>query len=198
LNALLSSVENFLASNVLLTNTTADVSEKARILGFDQQLLIQTGIHMITGLLLFAILGKLLFKPVKDILVKRKETIANEYETIKRETETALALKKGYELKISEINKEAEDILTQARQAAVTQENKILHEARQEADRIHARAALAIEREKEKARDDVRKEIIEVATLMASKFVAASMTELARNELFEKAINEMGEETWLN
>lgn len=198
MNALLSSVENFFTSNVLLTTTAVDVSDKARMLGFDVQFLIQTGIHMVTGLLLFAILGKLLFKPVKEILIKRKETIANEYETIKRESEAAAALKKGYEIKIGEINKEAEEILTKARQAAIAQENKILHEARQEADRIHSRAALAIEREKEKVRDDIRKEIIEVATLMASKFVASSMTELARNELFEKAVSEMGEDTWLS
>lgn len=198
MNALISSVESFLTSFVLLTNTAADVSEKARILGFDQQLLIQTGIHIITSLLLFAFLGKMLFKPVKEILAKRKQGIADEYETLKKETEAASVLRKGYELKIAEVKKEADEILAQARQAAIAQENKILHEARQEADRIHARATLAIEREREKAREDIRQEIIEVATMMASKFVAASMTDLTKNELFEKAINEMGEETWLN
>lgn len=194
MNALIS----FLTNSVLLTNTATDLTEKARILGFDQQLLIQTGIHMATALLLFAILGKLLFKPVKDILAKRKQAIADEYEKLSKETEAAAVLKKGYELKIADIKKEADEILEQARQAAIAQENKILHEARQEADRIHARANLAIDREREKAREEIRKEIIEVATMMASKFVAASMTDLAKNELFEKALSEMGEETWLN
>lgn len=198
MNALISSVEGLLTSFVLLTNTADDLAEKSRILGFDQQLLIQTGIHMITALALFYILGKLLFKPVKDMLAKRKQAIADEYEKLSKETEAASVLKKGYELKIAEVKKEADEILEQARQAAIAQENKILQEARQEADRIHARASLAIEREREKAREEIRKEIIEVATMMASKFVAASMTDLAKNEMFEKALSEMGEETWLN
>lgn len=198
MNALISSVDGFLTSVVLLTNTATDLAGKSRILGFDQQLLIQTGIHIATSLLLFFFLGKMLFKPVKEILAKRKQGIADEYEHLRKETEAAAVLKKGYELKIADVKKEADEILAQARQAAIAQENKILHEARQEADRIHARASLAIEREREKAREDIRQEIIEVATLMASKFVAASMTDNAKNELFEKALNEMGEETWLN
>lgn len=198
MNALISSVEGFLTSVVLLTNTADANADMARILGFDLQLLIQTGIHIVTALVLFYILGKLLLKPVKEILAKRKQAIADEYEKLSKETEAATVLKKGYELKIAEIKKEADEILEQARQAAIAQENKILQEARQEADRIHSRATIAIEREREKAREEIRKEIIEVATMMASKFVATSMTDLAKNEMFEKALSEMGEETWLN
>ncbi len=198
MNLILNGIEKLLANQVVLAETAKDLSENARILGFDMQLLLQLGLHIITVLLLFAILGKLLLNPVKDILTKRKQGIADEYEKIKTEMETANALKTGYELKIADVKKEADQILSDARQAALVQEGKIIHEAKQEAERIHTRAQLAIEREKEQAREDIRKEIIEVATMMASKFVATSMSESARNELFEKALNEMGEDTWLN
>lgn len=198
MNTFLSSIDYFFANRVLLASNAADYSDKARILGFDQQMLISTAIHAATILLLIFILGKVLFKPVSKILVNRKENIAKEFKTIEIENETALALKKEYEIKIAEINKEADEILSNARKKALDQEGKIVQEAKQEADRIHARTSLEIEREKEKVNDDIRKEIIQVATMMASKFVAVSMTEQARNDFYEKALDEIGEDTWLN
>lgn len=199
LNALLSSAYGLINNNLfLLTTTATDVEGKARILGFDSQLLLQTAIHGATALALFIILGKLIFKPVNKILEKRKETIANEYQIIKIQTEKGNALIEDYEVKLTHIKKEADEILAEARKAALAHENKMLSEAKLEVDRIFARSKLEIEREKEKVKDDIKKEIIEVATLMASKFVAATMDEKTRSQLFDQAISEMGENTWQN
>lgn len=199
LNALLSSAYGLMTNNLfLLTTTATDVESKARILGFDSQLLLQTAIHGLTALALFIIIGKLIFKPVNKILEKRKEGIANEYQIIKIQTEKGNALIEDYEAKLTHIKKEADEILAEARKAALAHENKMLSEAKLEVDRIFTRSKLEIEREKEKAKDDIKKEIIEVATLMASKFVAATMDEKTRSQLFDQAISEMGENTWQN
>ena len=57
---------------------------------------------------------------------------------------------------------------------------------------------LEISREKEQIKDDMRKEIIEVATTMASKFVAHSIDESKKEALIEETLENMGESTWLN
>ncbi len=50
------------------------------------------------------------------------------------------------------------------------------------------RAHLEVEREKEQIKDEMRREIIEVATVMASKFVAASISEEQKNTLVNETL----------
>ena len=96
------------------------------------------------------------------------------------------------------IEKEAESILSEARKKAVSNENKIIAEAKEEAARIVERARVEAELEKQKLSDDVKKEIISVASLMAGKVVSASIDTTVQNQLIEETLKEMGEKTWLN
>ncbi len=182
----------------LLTTTASDLESKARMLGFDTQFLVQTAIHAATAIALFVILGKLIFKPVSKILVKRKEDIATEYQKIKNQSEEGKALIEDYQAKLANVKKEAGEIIAEARKAALVQETNILNEARLESDRIINRAQLEIERERESVKEEIKKEIVEVATLMASKFVVATMDEKTKSQLFDQALVEIGEETWQN
>ena len=101
--------------------------------------------------------------------------IAGDLETAKSSRESALALQAEYEEKLRSIDKEAEAILDEARKKAKKQEAEILEEARAEAGRILERASREIDLEKKKALEDVKTEIVSIASLMAGKAVAASM-----------------------
>lgn len=165
---------------------------------FEPELVPQIALHILTALALFFILGKLLFKPVRNILEKRKDEIAGEYKRIEEDTEAVATLKTEYEGKLKNINKEADQILAHARKRAIEREDEIIKEAKAEADRLMKRAHLEIEREKEQKKDEMRREIIEVATVMASKFVAASISEEQKNTLVKETLTGMGDSTWLN
>jgi F-type H+-transporting ATPase subunit b len=169
-----------------------------RIFGLDTQTLYQAIFTMVNVLLLFGILSFLLFIPVKNFMEKRTERIKTNIVEATNSREEAEAIKANYDEKIKNINKEADEILAVARKKAVAREDEIIREARAEADRIMDRAHLEIEREKEQAKDDMRKEIVEVATIMASKFVASSMDNKTRDALIDETINSMGDSTWLN
>lgn len=54
------------------------------------------------------------------------------------------------------------------------------------------------ELEKQKLSDEVKKEIISVASVMAGKVVAASIDTSVQNQLIDETLKEMGEKTWLN
>ena len=112
--------------------------------------------------------------------------------------ETAGSLKEEYETKLREIDREAESILSEARKKALGNENQIIAEAREEAARILAHARKEAELEKQKMSDDVKKEIISVAALVAGKVVAASIDTTVQNQLIDETLKEMGEKTWLN
>ena len=90
----------------------------------------------------------------------------------------------------------AEEILSQARKRALKNERAILDEAKEEAARIIANANVQIELEKKKAMDDLKQEVVAIATMMAGKVVAASIDEKLSNQLIEDTLKEMGDDTW--
>lgn len=166
------------------------------VIMFTEQTVVQVILHIITVLVLFFILGKLLFNPVRNLLEKRKQGIAEEFERIEADTQAVAALKTEYEGKLKNINAEADQILTHARKRAIEREDEIVANAKAEADRLIRRAHLEIQREKEQMQDDIRREIIEVATVMASKFVAATINEELKSQLVEETLSGIGESTW--
>ena len=138
----------------------------------------------------------LLFDPARAFLEKRRQKIANDLETAKNSKEDAVALKAEYEDRLKAINKEAEQIMDEARKKAKKQEAEILAEAREEAGRILERANKEIDLERKKALEDVKTEIVSIAAMMAGKAVAASMDVRIQDSLIEETLKEMGESTW--
>ena len=113
-------------------------------------------------------------------------------------SEQAEKLKEEYTVKLKEINKEAEGILSEARRKAQQNGNQLIAEAKEEAAAILERARKEAELEKQKMSDDVKKEIVSVAALMAGKVVAASIDTTVQNQLIDETLKEIGEKTWLN
>ena len=58
------------------------------------------------------------------------------------------------------------------------------------------RASREIDLEKKKALEDVKTEIVSIASLMAGKAVAASMDVKLQDSLIQETLKEMGESTW--
>ena len=143
-------------------------------------------------------LSYILFNPVRDMLKKRQQMVQETKDTANKEKEDAIALKAEYEAKLKNAETEAEEILSQARKRALKNERVILDEAKEEAARIIANANVQIELEKKKAMDDLKQEVVSIATMMAGKVVAASIDEKLSNQLIEDTLKEMGDDTWLS
>ena len=77
-------------------------------------------------------------------------------------------------------------------------ENDIINEAKEEASRILDRANHEVELEKSKVKDEVKQEMISVATAMAGKIVASSLDDDKQSQLIADTLKEMGDETWLS
>lgn len=167
-----------------------------RLFGLDAQLLFELVLTAIAVFLLFMALSYILFNPVRDMLKKRQEMVQETKDTANKEKEDALQMKAEYEARLKNAETEAEEILSQARKRALKNERVILDEAKEEAARIIANANVQIELEKKKAMDDLKQEVISIATMMAGKVVAASMDEKLSNQLIEDTLKEMGDDTW--
>lgn len=161
--------------------------------------LLQDALLMIIAVFtLFLIASHFLFNPARDMLKKRQEKIKGELDDAKESMESADALKAEYEDKLKNIDKEAEEILTQARKKALDNENRIIAEAKQEAAAIIRQAKNDAELEKRKAADDVKKEMISIAAMMAGRVTKDAVDVSVQDSLVEETLKEIGENTWLN
>ena len=167
-----------------------------RLFTLDAQFLFDAVVLALSMLVLFTALSYLLFNPVRDMLEKRRQRVVDDQETAKREKAEAIAFKEEYDLKLKQVDKEAEAILSEARKKAKQNEMKIVAEAIEEAARIIARANAEIELEKKRALDGLKQEMITIAAMMAEKVVAASIDTIVQESLIDETLKEMGEGTW--
>jgi F-type H+-transporting ATPase subunit b len=166
------------------------------VITLDKQLLIQILIQLInTGILCF-VLSKLLYKPVLNFLKARKEKIAAQIDEADARLKEAEALKAQYEAKLKDIDNERNEILETARDAAKKNSRQIISDARKEADLIKNRAEKDISNEREKAKDDIKREIINVSTEMSRRFIAKQISSEEQNKLFDETIKELEELEW--
>ena len=169
-----------------------------RIFDLDPQLLHDALILAINIFILFLAGSYFLFNPVRDLLKKRQDMIEEDLANAKKSKDEAAVLKIEYDDKLKNADKEVDKILADARKKALTREEQIVDEAKAEATRIIERANVEAELEKKRAADDIKKEIISVATVMAGKVVSASIDTNIKESLVDETLNEMGDKTWQN
>lgn len=170
----------------------------SRLFDLDWQLIADACLLIIAMFVLFFVMSYALFNPARKMLNSRKEKIRSELETARQDMEEAGRLKEEYESRLREIDREAEGILGEARQKALNNESQIIAQAKEEAARIVARAKTEAELEKQKMSDEVKREIVAVASIMAGKVVAASIDTAVQNQLIDETLKEIGDKTWLS
>ncbi len=176
----------------------ASAQMEPRLFDLDFQLLHDAVLMIIAVFALFLIASHLLFNPVRNMMQNRQNRIKNELDSAAADMEDARALKAEYEAKLKDIDKEAEAILGEARKKALANENKIIADAKEEAARIIERAGVEAELEKSKAVDEVKREMVVLASLMAGKVVNAAIDTTVQDSLIEETLKEIGEGTWLS
>lgn len=167
-----------------------------RIFGLDAQLIQDTILTALAIFILFFVLSYLFYDTVRDVLEKRKKKISDQLKEANDSLQKAESMKAEYESKLSEAEAKTAEILDEARKNAHRKESEIIEGAKEEAHRISLNAQKEIELEKAKAVDEVKKEIIEVASEIAEKAVNAQMTPQISDALVDETLKNIGAETW--
>jgi len=182
--------------NMVINAVLLSGEEMTRLFDLDFQLLADSVLTAISVFVLFILASYLLFNPAKELLKKRQDKIQEDIDTAAKDKEDANALKDEYEAKIKQVNAESDEILAQARKKATANETQIIAEAKEEAARIIKQARVEAELEKQKAYDEMKKEMVNIASLMAGKVVAQSIDTTVQDSLVEETLREVGEKTW--
>ena len=167
-----------------------------RLFNLDPQLLHYAVLLAIAVFVMFLFLSDMLFNPAREMLKKRQDKVKDDIDSAEKSREDAAKLKEEYENRLREIHKEEDAILSAARQKALENETKIIDQAKAEAANIIARANHQAELEMKKAQDEIKKEIITVASMVAGKAVSEKLDIEIQDSLIDDTLKEIGEKTW--
>lgn len=142
-------------------------------------------LHLFNFLILFAVLYFLLYKPVKNFMMKRDSEYREMDEKAKGNLAEAEATKKEYEQKISNLEQEVGEIREKARQDADRINAQRLQEAKEEASKIISDARKEAAREKEKIVADAQREISVMVTDAIEKLALENTTSEAYDQFLD-------------
>ena len=144
--------------------------------------------------ILFLILKKLLFKPVKKIVDKRQKELDAEYRKAEKTQAEADAIKAEWEGKMATAEAEADKIISDAVERADSRNEVMLYESREKADQIIRKAKADIERERKDARETIKKEIVDVSQALSEQIIGREINMDDHRDLIDRAIDRIGEQ----
>ena len=141
----------------------------------------------------FFFIKRFLFKPINEMLQKRREMADAQIQDATKAKEEAIAMKTEYEQNMQEAKAKANEILESARKTATLQSEKIVKEASEQAAALKNKAEKEIAQEKKKAVNEVKGEIGGIAMDIAGKVIEREINEKDHEKLIDEFISNVGE-----
>lgn len=176
----------------------AQAVPEGRVFALDSQTLISIVIQLFNGVILAVALGFILYNPVKEFMDKRTKSIQSKIDDANITMAKAKKLIYEYEEKLKNIDKERIEILEAARLQAIEESKKIIEQAYKEAHEIKKRSLESINEDKRHLKEEARLYIIEVASIMAEKYITEKVDDKVQDRLYEEALAQLEEAQWLN
>jgi F-type H+-transporting ATPase subunit b len=147
---------------------------------------------IINFIILFFILRHFLFNPVNNAISSRENDIADRINKSEVDMKKAEALRIENEQKLREAKNEGRNIVESFKSKAEKVSTDIIKDAKDEAQIVMERARVEAEREKEKARDEIKSQVVDLAVLLSSKALEESINEEQHRRLIKDFIAKVG------
>lgn len=139
------------------------------------------------------LIKRFLFKPINEIIEKRRKMATEELDSARVLNEEAEALKYEYEANIAEAKEKANEIIASANRSALSRSDEIIAEANKEATAIKNKAEADILQERKKAINDIKNEIGSMAVDIAGKVIEREVNADDHEKLINEFIENVGE-----
>lgn len=153
----------------------------------------QIVVSLLNLVILFLLVKKFLYKPVKKMLEERQSNIDKQYSDAEEAKAKALEDKLAYEEKLSAASIEADGIVQSAVDTAKAREKEILSDAKRKAEGIVAKAEGDAKLAVLKAEDSIKQEIISVSTVLTEKVLQREISEDDHKALIDEFIDNIGD-----
>ena len=139
-------------------------------------------VSLLNLVILFLIIKKFLYQPVKNVLKSRQEKIDEKNSQAEAYLSEAEETKAQLESRLNDAENQADEILNEATVNATRRKEKILAEARDEADAIIRQARTNAELEMKKAESDIKTQIVDVSFALGEKIIEREL----KNAFFKR------------
>lgn len=143
--------------------------------------------------LLFWIVKRFLYKPVKRILAQRRREIDGQYDAAAQAQEQADSNRREWETAMATAHAQADGIMQTATEQAKFRGDAMIDEARQKADSIVRMAQTEAELERKKAEQDIKREIVELSGALTEKMLAREINSNDHQALIDSFLDELGD-----
>lgn len=144
--------------------------------------------------ILFFLIKKFLYKPVKKVIAARQAAIAKEYAEAEAARTSAETARAEYAQKLSGAQDEVDSMLEQAAVNATRRGERIVADAQGKADGIIRQAQTEAEMEKKKAQATIRREITDVSAALAEKLLGREMSQDDHKAMIDSFLDGIGDE----
>ncbi len=156
--------------------------------------MIKFDINLIFGIIdiiiFYLLMKKFLFGRIKKVMDERKALISSQLEEAEGKNREADEKLEAYENKIKDCEAEGKRILSDAREKANAEYDRIIESAEADAAELKKAAEAEIKAETERAKRDSREELAALAIQAAEKVIGSSVDEDANSKIFDEFLNE--------
>ena len=139
------------------------------------------------------LIKRFLFKPVNEMLQKRRAMADAEIQDATKAKEEAKTMRDQYEASISNAKDEARQIISDAQKSATERGEAIVADAKKEAVAIKEKASADIAKERTAAFQQMKSEIGDIAVSIAGKVIEKEVKEADHQKLIDEFISDVGE-----
>lgn len=147
---------------------------------------------MVNFLILLLIAKRFLFIPVSKILETRKQELESSFEQARKDKDEANRLKIENVEKLKLAKKEGKGIVEIYKQKAEKVSGELIEDAKKEAAIIIERSRVEVQREKEKAESEIKKQVIDLSLMLSEKALEQLIDEKEHRRLIEDFIFKVG------
>ena len=152
----------------------------------------------VTVIVLFLVLKKFFFEKVKNFMETRSNSIQDAFDSAEAVNRRADEKMQNYTKRIANVEAEGREIIRDAKIKADAQAREIIEDANKQATEILNKAEKNIEREKQKAMEEMRKEVAALAMLAAERIVEREIQNIGQDEIVDEVINKARSTGWQN
>jgi len=159
---------------------------------------INTGLSvwtLIVFAILLALLGKFAWGPILRMVDEREKGIQAKLDQAAASHAEAAKLLEQHREQIADARRQANELISEGRQAADRVRKEIEEKARAEGQGMIERARTEIERERDAALEALRKESVDLALAAASRLMQENLDQAKDRALVERYLGELGEST---
>jgi F-type H+-transporting ATPase subunit b len=156
-------------------------------LGINLPLLVSFTISFV---ILFALLGLFLYKPVMKMLDERSRRIKEGMEQAEATKEEYAHAEEEVKKLISKAREDGQTLISQATQTGEKLREEAREGARKEAQVIVDRTRAELEEERDRIIDDLRREFVDISISAAEKVIKETLDKERHRKLIEEALEE--------